>query len=69
MGGSGKCLPGSHNSRPFFTSAIRDTKLIFLEFSFDPINRIKRGKFYKMADEGQPANIYPILCIRNAPIN
>jgi hypothetical protein len=59
MGGSGKCLPASHNSRPIFTSAIGDTKLIFFELSFDPISRIKRGKFYKMADEGQPANIYP----------
>lgn len=36
-----------------------DAKLVFLELSFDPIARIKRGKFYVLADEGQPATIYP----------
>jgi hypothetical protein len=36
-----------------------EIQLIFLELTFDPITRIKRGKFYKLADEGQPASIYP----------
>lgn len=59
LGSNGNCFPVSHNSRPILPHAIGDTKLVFLELSFDPISRIKRGKFYKMSEEGQPATIYP----------
>lgn len=59
LGSNGNCFPTSHNSRPVLSHTMGDTKLVFLELSFDPINRIKRGKFYKLAEEGQPATIYP----------
>jgi len=37
---------------------ISGAQIIFLELSFDPIARIKRGKFYQKAPEGQPATLY-----------
>lgn len=58
MGSNGNCFPKSHNSRPVLPHFVMDSKLVFLELSFDPIARIKRGKFYSLAAEGQPANIY-----------
>lgn len=33
---------------------VRDSDLVFVELSFDPLGRIKRGKFYKKTQEGQP---------------
>lgn len=39
-------------------TSIHDTKLVFVEQSFEPISRIKRGKFYLIADDTQPC----ILC-------
>lgn len=60
IGGNGNTFPQSYNSRPVLSHSITDTKLVFLELSFDPIARIKRGKFYKLADdEGQPVTISP----------
>ena len=34
-------------------------KLVFLEISFDPISKVKRGKFYKLDDTSQPSSLYP----------
>lgn len=59
MGANGKSFPVSHNARPILPQSLMDTTLVFFELSFDPIARIKRGKFYRLADEGQPATIYP----------
>lgn len=34
-----------------------DLQLIFIEISYDPLSRLKRGKFYKIAEGGQPHQV------------
>lgn len=48
--------PKGRKNLPTF---VQDSKLIFIELSFDPISRIKRGMFYELSSGGQPCSIYP----------
>lgn len=52
---SDKSLPISSKHNPTF---IHDTKLVFIEQSFEPISRIKRGRFFLITDTPQPDNLY-----------
>lgn len=42
-----KVIPRDFNKN---SNSTFDAKLVFVEYSFDPIGRIKRGKFYRMAE-------------------
>lgn len=51
---NGTYFPGNHNTQPRLPHYVSDMKLIFLEISFDPIARIKRGKLYELGEGAQP---------------
>lgn len=59
LGSDGDSFPKNFGPKTSLPHFVFDAKLVFLETSFDPISRIKRGKFYELSPDGQPEPLYP----------
>ncbi|WP_419168791.1 hypothetical protein [Halobacteriovorax sp.] len=57
--GKGASFPKGGSTKPSVPQFVMDMKLVFLELSFDPISRVKRGKLYSLAEGPQPCSLFP----------